>query len=1239
MNQHRPLVFTVLCLLNSHEDMRLQGDSLVVGGVRHQLPSAEELVTGQVQGLARTHGFSNLQLENAGTMLHKEFAEGQPISAARVRELLNHASFRLDRTDRLSAWRCSFMNRWSQCAGELKSRSRVTIKYGTTEQDDARMLQDWPTELLTDARWAFLDAPLPESPALSIDEAWVDVTLLDMKPTGGAARTRMRDVVEPVGYTLSPTALLERLGKSSVIIGEPGAGKTTLMKWLARQVIVSPGGRFVLPLFVSLRSYALSTLPSTPIIRFALAQRGLSEGGQQRWDSELFRLAGVSRGNVLVLLDGWDEVPLEHRDRVKSEIDALSRSFIVVISSRHSGHPYELLGNRGEYFALLQLPEKAVNLLAYRWLRAANAPMNFIDEFRDCIEGDNDLRTLSRNPFVLSLLCAVSQHHTSVWQLPRSRSELFERAMIGFCKHQQAMVRDKANYLKERRKDVERLAYHLVSTPIPRLSFNKDDVLQAGLPGALLTKTLDPSRLVKYPVGQDSDVQFLHAMFHEFLAACWIGRPGHNSELDWTERLQYRLNDATWLGILRFSAGRNPKNDFWHSLAQVATHPDVAGLAYIALAGVVAEASRMSGECDGGTEFLGVDLREELWAHVLRGVQPRKFVRALVDLDPVDFENRLHQALRDATGARAAMLGRLRDELRTPTASHACVDVITDPHASENDRAVAATRAGAIVDSFGRQRLRAVAVDTFRAAADRNFAVRALGYAQDVDSAELLGRIAREATGQLRADSIKALGVIGHNETTQELVKMMRDERDAVVRRQLISALGHSTDPHAREALEQTLLKCTRSDPFLPEFLMALDQKTLVSSEEMVRSLLQVHPDLEVREAACWALTASGTRDARDALIRAARSDPEERVRTSALQCLRDAPVLDDDEWLLSLLADDSSASDDEREAALEVLCRSCTRAQFAANAAAQRARARAVVLRVLETPNDMLALVAAQHGYHTGPELAPRLRRLLEDENASVLVRAAACDSLAHLRDTDAMPALVKLLHGALDVGYDEAQVNENPVARMAQAAARALAEIDVKHLLRQPGTTAEETAIAYSLDNGAWLHRDTTTQPSWFGPLPDSWPPTEKILWANESNACIEEGTKSLPILVDTEKAKLWVGASELEPKPASFFWFAELVNGAGECLEYRQLRDNTVTAVRRYGRWLSLSGNAKNFCHHRRTELGRCLRESDVTPAIVNALLQAIKTKTNRCYFLHRQSESYVFTYYRSTGKLHD
>ena len=205
---------------------------------------------------------------------------------------------------------------------------------------------------------------------------------------------------------------LEAVEKSKLklmILGKPGAGKTTFLKHLAMQCI---GGEFQgdrVPFFITLKEFAEED-GKPGLLEFCDRLVGMGA-------IELFR-----NGRALVLLDGLDEVREADASRVLRQIQQFSVQFPgnqFVITCRIAAREYTF-----EQFTEVEVadfsPEQVAEFVS-NWFRHKNDPVK-AKRFLKRLKDEKPIAELATSPLLLTLLCLVFEDSGS---FPSNRAELY----------------------------------------------------------------------------------------------------------------------------------------------------------------------------------------------------------------------------------------------------------------------------------------------------------------------------------------------------------------------------------------------------------------------------------------------------------------------------------------------------------------------------------------------------------------------------------------------------------------------------------------------------------------------------------------------------------------------------------------------------------------------------------------------------------------------------------------------
>ncbi|KIF76013.1 hypothetical protein QR77_23265 [Streptomyces sp. 150FB] len=355
-----------------------------------------------------------------------------------------------------------------------------------------------------------------------------------------------RDPRDPFTTATPPRRIDDLLAERlrTLLRGDAGAGKTTLVWWLASHAACGTLGtelddlNGLVPLVVPLRALRAQGLPLPGPAQLPAVAGVLADDPPPGWANRVLKA-----GRGFLLIDGLDEVPAAEREETRvwlSELLSLHPRTRCLATVRPLAVEEEWLGSEG--FAELQLlPMRDEDISAFvaAWHRAARLDGSAPDDL-DALETDllaqfkqnEALRTLAQTPLLCAVICALHRRRGGL--LPDTRWELYRAtlAMLLGSRDSQRKIRspegidmgfDECQELLQSiaiwqvrgaqaqlsRQDAE----HQVEAAMRRLP----QVRAQGSPAVVLTHLLNRSGLLQERA--DDEIQFIHRTFQDYLAA------------------------------------------------------------------------------------------------------------------------------------------------------------------------------------------------------------------------------------------------------------------------------------------------------------------------------------------------------------------------------------------------------------------------------------------------------------------------------------------------------------------------------------------------------------------------------------------------------------------------------------------------------------------------------------------------------------------------------------------------
>jgi predicted NACHT family NTPase len=205
-----------------------------------------------------------------------------------------------------------------------------------------------------------------------------------------------------------------------LILGKPGAGKTTFLKWLALQCNCGKFNQNRVPLFVTLKEFA-ETKGQPDLLRSIAKQ--LTECGIK--NGLVVGEKILQAGRSIVLLDGLDEVKAQDHDRVLKTIRQTAEKFDAsqfVITCRIAAKEY--IFEQFTEVEVADFDDKQIADFARKWFQPKD-PVK-AEEFPQELSANPGLQELATNPLLLTLLCLVFE---AGGRFPANRAELYKEGL------------------------------------------------------------------------------------------------------------------------------------------------------------------------------------------------------------------------------------------------------------------------------------------------------------------------------------------------------------------------------------------------------------------------------------------------------------------------------------------------------------------------------------------------------------------------------------------------------------------------------------------------------------------------------------------------------------------------------------------------------------------------------------------------------------------------------------------
>jgi hypothetical protein len=330
-----------------------------------------------------------------------------------------------------------------------------------------------------------------------------------------------------------------------LILGQPGSGKTTLMKWISLQCLKEENNFFYqfVPVYISLRE--LGNDPDNTYRTKSLFTLAMELMARENVSVESFFDSHFKANRVLFLLDGLDEIGDENKRR--EVVEWIENQYIgmntIITTSRFSGLNEAENVKFSEEIPVLTIQDfkiEDVELFLRNWYcnietaaAGERSTREAIEEgekkYRDLIgiikdEHYTSLRELAVNPLLLTIIAIV---HRTRAMLPRERYKLYEeclKVMIELWNLSNRKI-DVSFSFENSMIYLARIAVHLMESE--KREMTRSEILTYCLPARIEGHRADfflKEMVLKAGLLYESEGKcgFLHPTFQEYLAAWYF---------------------------------------------------------------------------------------------------------------------------------------------------------------------------------------------------------------------------------------------------------------------------------------------------------------------------------------------------------------------------------------------------------------------------------------------------------------------------------------------------------------------------------------------------------------------------------------------------------------------------------------------------------------------------------------------------------------------------------------------
>lgn len=248
------------------------------------------------------------------------------------------------------------------------------------------------------------------------------------------------------------------LDKHIVILGQPGAGKTTSLKYLTYKMLFEEKTPFNLvgynyPILIKFREldnieeehflleklikiYGIN-IKHNDLDKYEIPKEKFKKMYKELSHSYIQKFIDSQR--IILILDGFDELPnIEAKENAVKSIRLLSSSLdnsLIILTSRSSDYDYHINGT--EEFEIAPLDEKQIKLFSEKWLGKKRLSDDFLEKVKASPFYDTTIR-----PLTIAHLCAIYARKGDIPKKPKTVYKKLINLLLEEWDFQRSVKRD-----------------------------------------------------------------------------------------------------------------------------------------------------------------------------------------------------------------------------------------------------------------------------------------------------------------------------------------------------------------------------------------------------------------------------------------------------------------------------------------------------------------------------------------------------------------------------------------------------------------------------------------------------------------------------------------------------------------------------------------------------------------------------------------------------------------------------